>query len=89
MRSALVLLAIGSLLAGFGLYVIDVSASEYLRYQRNLAMCTTPLCGAGPPSLWSGVAFGAVFVLIGAVTLTVGVVRLWRVRKRRSLSSPA
>lgn len=88
-RYSLVPLAIGSAAAAFGLYWIVFGVDWYLDYERNLAMCTTPLCGPPPPPVWSFVTLGLLFVLAGLIPLAWGIVRMRRERRQLSHGNPA
>lgn len=86
MRSFAVLLIIGGLLLALGLYGLGSAISKDLSYDSNLASCNTPLCGPPPPPAWSSSSVLSIvlpLIFLGALVLTLGVVKLRRERRGR------
>jgi len=83
-RSSLVLVAIGVALLAFGLHWIAAAVNANFEYERSSAACATaPDCGFPPPPVESVVAVAALFVAVGAVPFTWGMVRLRQQRCHR------
>lgn len=83
MRHSPALLIAGGLLLAVGLYVVGFAIHLDLSHEGNLASCTTPLCGAPPPPVWSFLWFAGPFVFFGALVLIFGMVELRRERGGR------